>query len=359
MNNNLAHKFRIKRSKKAGLLPGTIVHVGEPNQNPIKINIFQYNAEKFSEISNLDSLPEDLDLNSELITWIEVNGIHDPKLIESIGNKFSLHPLVSEDIANSTQRSKIEDYENYIFVVLKMIHFDESTNRIKTEQVSLVIGDTFVLMFQENNKDSLDKVRENIRQSKGKVRKNKADYLAYSIIDAIVDNYFVFLEAMGEELELIEHELVSQPNRATLNRIYSAKRSMMTLRRAGWPLRELTGSLARSDSELINHHTKIYLRDVYDHAVEIIDIIENLRDISSGMIDVYLSSMSHKLNEVMKVLTIFATIFMPLTFISSIYGMNFDYMPELHWQYGYPMILSVMFTAVVGMLYYFRRKDWI
>jgi magnesium transporter len=350
---------RKKRSVKAGLPPGTIVHIGNESNKVASVNYFKFSADTYEEVCGLTTSDLHIPLSDDSVTWVEVEGIHQTEIIEKIGAQFSLHPLVMEDIANATQRPKVEETENQIFVVLKMVQFDQKHHRITIEQVSLVIGKNYVLMFQENNADVFDKVRERIRQTKGKLRKSSADYLAYTLIDTIVDNYFVVLELMGEELEDIEHELVNEPNRSTLNRIYKAKRSMMNLRRAGWPLREVAGSLERNDSDLINKSTKIYLRDLYDHSVEIIDVIENLRDISSGMIDVYLSSMSHKLNEVMKVLTIIATIFMPLTFISSIYGMNFEFMPELKWQYGYPAILTVMATITIGMLMYFRRRSWI
>jgi magnesium transporter len=348
-----------KRSKKAGLPPGSVVYVGTPPATSVQISYFRFNAETYEEVCNLADVPQQIPVDPESITWVEVEGIHQPEIIEKIGKQFRLHPLVMEDIANATQRPKLEDHDDYLFVVLRMVLFCAKTKQVQIEQLSHIVGAKVVIMFQENHDDVFDALRDRIRQSKGKLRKLGADYLAYTIIDAVVDNYFVVLEQMGEELEAIEQELVKTPTQQTLNRIYSAKRSMMNLRRAGWPLRELASSLERSDSELIQESSRIYLRDLYDHAVEIIDVIENMRDISSGMIDVYLSSMSHKLNEVMKVLTIIATIFMPLTFLSSIYGMNFAHMPELQMAWGYPAILLLMLGVAITMLAYFRRKQWI
>ena len=348
-----------RRSKKAGLPPGTMVYIGAETTAPIKVKSFHYDQDGYHEASILNLETSCPVIEERGITWLEVDGIHKVDVIENLGKLANLHPLVLEDIVNASHRPKLEEYDGYLFIVLKMVQFDAATHEVLSEQVSLVLGPNYVISFQENEKDVFDKVRERIRNGKGRLRKCGADYLAYALMDAIVDNFFHVLEGMGEELEELEHELVTNPTQTTLDRIYSFKRSMMFIRRAGWPLREITMALERSDSDLVSDPTKLYLRDVYDHSVEIIDIIENLRDISSGMIDVYLSSMSNRLNEVMKVLTIIATIFMPLTFISSIYGMNFHYMPELEWHMGYPLVLLSMAAIGLGMLIFFRRRRWL
>ncbi len=233
------------------------------------------------------------------------------------------------------------------------------TNEILTEQVSLILGPNFVLSFQENVGDVFDQIRERIRSGKGKIRKMGADYLVYTLLDAIVDNYFIILEKIGEQIEFIEERLIINPASDTLNTIHKLKREMLFLRKSVWPLREVISGMERGESSLIKGTTKIYLRDVYDHNIQIIDTIETLRDMLSGMLDIYLTSISNRLNAVMKVLTIIATIFMPLTFLAGIYGMNFKYMPELEWKWGYPLILLIMSTIGISMLFYFKRKKWL
>ncbi|MDI6888819.1 MAG: magnesium/cobalt transporter CorA [Methanocellales archaeon] len=293
------------------------------------------------------------------VTWININGIHDVELIEKIGKHFNIHPLVLEDIVNTGQRPKMEDFEDYIFIVLKMLYYDEKDEEIKAEQISLILGPNFVISFQEKEGDIFDPLRERIRSGKGRIKKMGSDYLAYALIDAVVDNYFTILEKLGEEIEGMEEELVTNPTQETLQAIHNLKRDMIFLRKSVWPLREVVSSLERGESPLIHETTGIYLRDVYDHTIQVIDTIETLRDLLSGMLDIYLSSISNRMNEVMKVLTIIATIFIPLTLVVGIYGMNFAYMPELGWRWGYPLVLLLMVAIGISMLVYFRRKMWL
>jgi magnesium transporter len=260
---------------------------------------------------------------------------------------------------NTGQRPKMEDFGDYLFIVLKMLHYDEKKDETKTEQVSLVLSSKYVLSFQEDEGDVFDSIRERIRTDRGSIRKRRADYLAYSLIDAIVDNYFMVLEKIGEKIEDIEDELIKNPTPAVLQTIHHLKRELIFLRKSVWPLREVISRLERWESPLIDKSIDIYLRDVYDHTIQVIDSLETFRDTLSGMLDIYLSSVSNRMNEVMKVLTIIATIFIPLTLIAGIYGMNFRYMPELESPWGYPMVYVVMLAVCAVMLVYFRRKKWL
>jgi magnesium transporter len=260
---------------------------------------------------------------------------------------------------NTDQRPKFDDYEEYICVILKMLTYNEKENQLKVEQVSLIVGPTFVVSLQESEGDVFDPIRERLRKAKGRIRKMGSDYLAYALVDAIVDNYFVVLEKIGEEIEILEDELLSDPKPETSRTIHHLKRELIFLRKSVWPLREVMAQLERGESGLVKDQTKPFLRDVYDHTVHVIDTVETFRDMVSGMIDVYLTSVSYKLNEIMKVLTIIATIFIPLTFIAGVYGMNFKYMPELEWRAGYVFAWAMMIAIAVTLLLYFRRKRWI
>jgi magnesium transporter len=352
-------KFIKKRSKKAGLPPGTLVHIGERKTEKIKITIMDYDETQF-QVRETETLEECYPFKDRpTIIWINIDGIHEIETLEKLGDCFALHPLTLEDILNTDQRPKIEDYGEYIFIVLKMLYPDDETGEILAEQVSLVLGKNFVISFQEKEGDIFNSVRERIRSGKGRVRKMGADYLVYSLLDSIVDNYFIILEKLGERIEFLEEKLIINPVPETINLIHKLKREMIFLRRSVWPLREVIGSIERGESSLIKGSTNIYLRDVYDHTIQVIDTIETFRDILSGMLDIYLSSVSNRLNAVMKVLTIIATIFMPLTFIAGIYGMNFKYMPELEWRLGYPVILLAMVSIGVLMLVSFRKKKWL
>jgi len=293
------------------------------------------------------------------VTWINVDGVHHLDIIERLGHHFGLHPLLLEDIANTGQRPKQEDYGDYLFAVVKMLYYDAGTRKTDAEQVSIVTGPNFVISFQEQEGDVFEEVRGRIRNDKGRIRKCGADYLAYSLIDSIVDNYFVILEGLGERIETVEEELIAGPGQQTSRKIHRLKGEALFVRKSVWPLREVIGSLARGDSKLIKPDTLPYLRDVYDHIIQVADTVDTYRDMISGMLDTYLSALSNRLNEVMKVLTIIATIFIPLTFVAGLYGMNFKNMPELEWPWGYPTALAVMAAAAGLMLVYFKRKKWL
>ncbi|MFH1788116.1 MAG: magnesium/cobalt transporter CorA [Candidatus Altiarchaeota archaeon] len=357
-------KFFKKGYRKAGLSPGTLVHVGKKRSDKIKITVIDYDESEFTE-KNVKTVEECFKFRDKpTVTWINIDGLHDLESIEKLGKNFGIHSLVLEDIVNTNQRPKLEDFEDYIFLVLKMLYVREDDGEVHAEQISMILGKTFVISFQEQEGDIFDNIRERIRSGKGRIRKLGADYLAYSLMDAIVDNYFLILEKFGETIEEREEELVSNPDPETLQDIYSLKRELIFLRKSVWPLREVISGLERQESPLIQESTDIYLRDVYDHTIQVIDTIETYRDMVSGMLDMYLSSISNRMNEIMKVLTIIATIFIPLTFIAGIYGMNFNpdasplNMPELNWYWGYPAIWTVMLSVGLIMYMYFRRKKW-
>ncbi|MGD2245825.1 MAG: magnesium/cobalt transporter CorA [Candidatus Aminicenantes bacterium] len=351
--------FRKRRSKKAGLPPGTPVYVGERKDEKVKISVLDYDQEHFEE-KELEQAEGCFSFkDTSTVTWINVDGIHQVDIIHKIGKNFGLHPLIQEDIVNTEQRPKMEDFGNYIYTVLKMIYHDENDGEINIEQVSLILGENFVISFQEREGDIFNHVRERIRNGKGRIRKMKADYLAYSLLDAVVDNYFFILEKTGEQIEDLEDKVVSQPKPETMQEIHRLKRTMIFLRRSVWPLREVINILERGESSLIQEATRIYLRDVYDHTIQVIDSVETFRDMLSGMHDTYLSSISNRMNEIMKVLTIIATIFIPLTFIAGIYGMNFKFMPELAWRWSYFAVWVVIVVVAALMVVFFRRKKWL
>ncbi len=348
-----------KTSKKIGLPPGTLIHIGEKKIDKPRIRVIDYDSVQLEE-REAETIEECFPYRDKLtVSWINIDGLHDVGVIEKVGNHFGLHPLLLEDILNTEQRPKLEDYGDYLFIVLKMLYYEEEENKIRAEQLSLILGPNIVISFQERVGDAFNPVRERIRNGKGRIRKVGVDYLAYALVDAIVDNYFIILEKFGERIEELEEELVTDPTEKTLQEIHELKREMVFLRKSVWPLRELISGLERGESSLVHESTRIYLRDVYDHTIQVVDTIETFRDMLSGMLDIYLSSTSNKMNEVMKVLTIIATIFIPLTFVAGIYGMNFEGMPELSWHWGYPIVLLSMFVIVALMLIYFRRKRWL
>ena len=339
--------------------PGTIVHVEEQRQAPVRLSVIMYDGANFEE-KPVDNVEEAFSLRDKFsVMWLNIDGVHQSEIIEQVAKSFGLHPLVAEDIASTGQRPKMEDFDNYVFVVLRMLGFDGEEKGIKSEQTSIILGSDFVISFQENEGDVFDSIRERLRNNKGRIRKMDADYLAYSLIDAIVDNYFMILEKLGESIEDIEDRLVTSPTSETLQSIHDLKREMIFLRKSVWPLREVINRMERSESPLINKSTFVYLRDVYDHTIQITDAMETFRDMLSGMLDIYLSSVSNRMNEVMKVLTVIATIFIPLTFVTGIYGMNFNYMPELDQTWSYPAVLVLMLVVALLMVMFFRRKKWL
>jgi len=353
-------RHRHKRSKKAGLPPGSLVHIGEQKSGGPRIAILDYDEANFQE-RETDAVDECvLFKNKPTVTWINIEGVHSVEVLEKLGECYGFHPLVLEDVMNTDQRPKLEDYSEYLYIVLKMLRFNDGNGGTVSEQISLIVGRNFLFSFQEGIEgDVFGPIRERIRSNKSRIRKMGADYLAYSLIDAIVDNYFSILEKLGEKVEILEEKIVSKPATETLREIHFLKREMIYLRKAVWPLREVINAMERGESPLVLESTRVYLRDIYDHTIQIIDTVETFRDMLSGMLDIYLSSVSNRMNAVMKVLTIIATIFMPLTFIAGIYGMNFKYMPELEWRYGYPMVWGVVLVITVTMLIFFKKKDWL
>ena len=356
-----------KMSKTVGLPPGTIIHIGDKSSEKPKITVIDYDEKDYTEHS-LDQIEDCRPyLYKKTVTWINIDGIHDTSLIERAGVVFGLHPLVMEDIVNTTQRPKFEDYEDFLFVVLKMLLLcpEEKKEGVWAEQVSIVMTKNYVVTFQEKEGDVFNTIRERLKTAKGRIRKAGADYLAYALMDAITDHYFIILEKLGEEIEDLEDSLVKFSSNSTARQIHSLKREIIYLRKAVWPLRELISGMIRSESEIITKTTQIYLRDLYDHTVQVIDTIETERDIVSGMLDIYLTSLSNRMNEIVKVLTIISTIFIPLTFIAGVYGMNFSTgaspfnMPELNMKYGYLMCIGIMIVVALSMLLFFKRKKWI
>lgn len=347
-----------KRSKKAGLGPGSLIHIGNTYTENSKITLARYDENSLveKEIRSAADLREEKDMPGVL--WVNIYGLQDVHLLEEIGVLFGLHPLIMEDILSTDQRPRAEDYNDYIFIVLKHIH-NHVDQIFHAEQISIVLGRNFVLSFQEKEAALFDPIRERLRAAKGRIRKTGADYLAHHLMDAIVDQYFVVLEEIEEKIEQLEDDLVRDATPARLHAIHQMKRELILLRKSLWPLRDAIGLLQRADSPLIVDSDLIYFKDISDHIIAIIDTVDTFREMLASMLDIYLSSVSMKLNEIMKVLTIIATIFMPLTFLAGVYGMNFKYMPELEWPWGYFGILVVMLLIALGMILFFRKKKWI
>lgn len=353
------NKLIKKRGKKIGLPPGTPVYTGEKKEEKVKISIIDYTEDRFQELE-ARSIDECFPYkDSPTVTWINIDGIHQVDIIENIGRQFELHPLIMEDIVNPQQRPKIEDFGHYIFIVFKMLQYDEKDNEVKIEQVSLILGKNCVISFQEKCGDIFGPIRNRIRSGKGRIRIMGADYLAYALMDAIVDNYFIILENLGERIEDIEEKIIMEPKPETLQEIYRLKRDMIFLRKSVWPLREVINNLMRAESSLVQKGTQKFFRDIYDHTIQVIDTIETFRDMLSGLHDTYLTSISNRMNEIMKVLTIIATIFIPLTFIAGVYGMNFKFMPELEWRWAYFGVWSVIVSIVLIMVIYFKKRKWL
>lgn len=357
---NGKRRNKIRRSKRVGAGPGDVTYVGSSHTNKAGITLIDYNSTSFTEraaVSVDDLLPYRDNPN---VTWINVDGVSNTKILEALGTSFNLHPLTVEDLANTQQRPKLEEYDDYLFVVLKMIRYNDQLNDIDVEQVSLVLANNWILSFQENiDGDVFEAVRERIRLGRGRIRKSQNDYLLYALIDAIVDHYFVILEKIGDRVEALEDTLIANPKPSDLEKLYKLKGQIYQLRRAIWPLRDVLSTLGKKDSGLLNDSTLIYIRDVYDHTVQVLESVEMTRDILSELLDIYLSSVSYRMNSIMKVLTIITTIFMPLSFIAGVYGMNFEHMPELKWAYGYPAVLTLMAFVTFAMLYAFRRVKWL
>lgn len=348
-----------RRSEKAGLSPGTLMYVGDKKVEKPRITVIDYDTAGFLE-KEVSSVEECFPFKeTATVTWINVDGVRDASVIDKLGGLFDIHPLVLEDIMTTTQRPKTEDLGGAVFVVLRMIEYDEKCSEMTADQLSLILGPNYVLTFQETPGDCLGPVRERIRGGKGRIRRLGPDYLAYAVIDAVVDNYFFVLEKLGEKIDGLEERLIAEPRRELLHEIHALKREMIGLRKSVWPLREVISGLERSESPLIRKSTGVFLRDVYDHSIQVIDTVESFREMLTSMVETYLSSLSNRMNEVMKVLTIISTIFIPITFLVGLYGMNFVHMPEIKWRWGYAFVWVLIVGSVGGMFAFFRRKKWL
>jgi magnesium transporter len=352
-------RFVKKLRARAGLPPGAAVQVGEGKSAPIKITVIDYDEASVEErvVESVEDCAPFRD--KPTVTWINIDGVHDARVIEKLGSLYGFHPIVQEDIVTTGLRPKMHDFGDYLFIILKMLYYEPGRLGVKAEQVSLILGTNFVISFQEDVGDVFDVVRERIRSGTGRIRRLPADYLLFSLIDAVVDGYFIVCERFGDEVELVQEKLLHSPTPENLHTIQFLKGEIIELRRSVWPFREVVANLGRGESPLVHRETLVFLRSVYDHTIEVIETIESFRDLVAGMIDIYLSNVSVKLNEVMKVLTIIATIFIPLSFIVGVYGMNFRRMPELGWRFGYPAVLLGCAAVAIGMLIYFRRKRWL
>ena len=348
-----------RAANKTGLAPGTIVYVGNKAKKDLFIDVFDYNKDYLDE-KQLKNIEEAFTYeNKETITWINVNGLNHVNEIEKLGKDFELHPLIIEDIANTKQRPKLDEHEEYVFVVLKMLYFDQEQN-LKFENISFVQGSNYLLSFQESDGDVFDSVRERLRNSKGRVRSQGADYLLYALMDAIVDNYFNLMEVMGEKIEELEENLFEEKsNNDLIQEIHNLKREILRIRRAVYPLRDVVNRMDKVEASLVTEKTQLYLRDLYDHVIQVSESIDIQRELIWSLMDMYMTTISNRMNEVMKVLTIMATIFIPLTFIAGVYGMNFENIPELKFQYGYFVLWGIMVVVFLGMLYYFKRREWL
>jgi len=352
-------KFIRKRRKEIGLPPGTPEYSGEIRDRAVEISILDYDADGVREIEGV-GIPKIKDfLESPSVSWINVDGIHQADIVADLGAMLHLHPLVIEDILTPDQRPKMEVFNECIFIVLKMLDYDAKKHEVVGEQVSLILAPHVVLCFQERPGDVFDPVRKRIRNGKGRIRSLGCDYLAYALLDTLVDRYFQILEKVGENLEAMEEAVVDNPKQEVLQGIHHQRKEMIFMRKSIWPLREVIANLEREGSALVAESTRRFFRDIYDHTIQIIDTVETFRDMLSGLHDTYLSSLSNRMNETMKVLTIIATIFIPLTFVAGIYGMNFRFMPELGWKWGYPAVWLVLIVLAVGMILFFKKKKWI
>lgn len=339
-------------------LPQAETHSDEEKAKNASIHFVQYNDKIFNEwkVDRFESLFDNLP--SDMINWIHIDGPPSPELLKLLAQKLQLHPLLMEDLMTE-QRPKLEPYDPFVFIVLRNLHFDLSLERIANEQVSILLGNNFVLSFQEQERTFRLQVTERIRGQRIRPAASGADYLVYTLIDVVVDNYFLIIEKIAEKVDQIEYQLLLNPTPSSLQHVNFLKREVMMMRKSIWPLREVISRMQRSDYPQISSGIALYLRDLYDHTIQVIDTIETFRDMLSGILDLYISNITQKTNEIMKTLTIFAVIFAPLTFMTGIWGMNFDDMPDLHWKYGYPFAISLMFVILLTMTLYFKRKRWL
>jgi len=348
-----------KKAGKAGLPPGTPVYVGERKTETTKITVFEYDAADCKE-KQLESVGDCAAYKkASEVVWINIDGIHDISVIEKVGELFNIHPLVQEDIVDTNQRPKIEEYPGYLFAIVRMLYEEPKSHSIQAEQVSIILTSNIVISLQERGGDVFDPVRERLRRGKGLIRRRGSDYLAYCLVDAIVDHYFLILENVENRIMSLEDQVIDNPQPPVMQSIHGLKNDLGYLRRSLWPLREMLSRIEREQLPLIRKDTLPFFRDVYDHTLRIIEILESFHEIVSGLMDVYLTSISNRMNSIMKVLTIIATIFIPLTFIAGVYGMNFQHMPELAWRWSYPVVWGVMGLVFIVMVIFFKRKKWL
>jgi magnesium transporter len=352
-------KKRRSHIQKLGLPPGTLIHTGEPRIKHPRLSLFCYDADHLEENSPQQTTDFSLGIAEGQTLWLNVHGLHDTSLMSELGHRFNLHPLVLEDILNTEQRPKLDTYDGYLFFVTRFFHYDPKTMEISSEQISLILGHNFVLTFQERPTGSFEPIRERLRANKGQLRRSGADYLAYALLDMIVDRYFIVLEQISDHCEMLEDELLRKPSSGVLQGIHKLKRETMELRRAVWPLREVLNALIRNESGLFQHGTLLYLRDVYDHTVHFIESLESLRDLLAGMLDIYLSTISNRVNMEVRALTVMAMLFMPATLIAGIFGMNFTQMPLLHNPDGFLIAMTMMATIALVMGLIFWRRQWL
>lgn len=346
-------------AKRVGLPPGSAIYTGEKKDTQVKLSLFSYSKDTFEEKAEAEFSDLEKIGNDETSHWVNFDGVSDVEKVQKIGELFDLHPLTVEDILHTEQRPKLEENPNYLYVIFHMLHFDETTDHVDKEQVSLVLVNNTVLTLQEKEGDTFEPVRNRLRTSSGRIRKSGPDYLLYALMDTIVDHYFVVLEKIGDRLEDIEEEILLNPSKESFNLLYALRREMIQVRRSVWPLRELVNKLEREELTYIKKDTRIFLRDLYDHTIQVIETIENYRDLLSSMGDLYQSIISNKMNGVMKVLTIISTVFIPLTFVAGVYGMNFEHIPEFKWHYGYAYFWALIVGILVTTLMIFRRNRWL
>lgn len=345
------------RLKKTGLPAGTLPKHTDSSATVAKISVFQYNKETLVE-KEVTSL-EEIEFSSDCITWVSVEGAYNSRILEEAGRVLGLHPLMLEDIATLDQRPKIDEYEQNLFLTFKKLAYDDTVENIGSEQLSFVLGKNYLLTFQENPGGLFNSNRERIREGKGRIKQLGADYLMYSLIDMVVDHYYIVLEKLGEKIETLEIDLIEKPHKEDVKKLYKLKNDTLFLKKFVWPLRDMLNKLIRDENSFIANETGVFFKDVYDHCVHVIETIGSYRELLTSMMDLYLNSVSNRMNEVMKVLTVISTIFIPLTFLTGIYGMNFEHMPELHYKYAYPSLIFLMFLIIALQLYYFRKKKWI
>lgn len=350
-------------SDRPGAIPGTIRI--RHNATRSQISLIDYSATQAIRLTNVTPQACAEHLDTESVSWVDVSGLGSEDILQQLGQVFNLHPLVLEDIVNVPQRPKVEDYQDQLLIITQMVILNENGDGFCLEQVSLVLGKHYLLTVQEESlRDTFEPVRDRIRNEKGIIRQRGADYLAYALWDTIIDGYFLALEAFGERLEDLEDEVVGKPTKQTLNKIYQIRRELLALRRAIWPQRDAINTLIRDECSLMSADVRIYMRDCYDHVIQIIDTVETYRELASGLMDVYLSAVSNRMNEVMKFLTVISTIFIPLTFLAGIYGMNFNpeasplNMPELNWYWGYPLFWGLTIAIASLLVYFFWQRGW-